>query len=178
MPRLLPRPRFPLFLLALAIACGSGGDSTAPDDPNNPPPAGGNLPSELVGKWHYQFLGDQNCDPETGQCVSTANQSETLTLSSNGHFEHVFVGESNFPPCMKEVLHQSEGTAEVQGSSLLLHISEGVTRGTDTCGDNTNKDEAGETDTYTWELSDNSGTPQLTLTNDHGVELGPFEKTQ
>jgi hypothetical protein len=177
MPRLLPRPRFPLFLLALAVACGSGGDSTAPDDPNNPPPAGGNLPAELVGQWHYELILDNTCD-DTGQCVSTANQSETLTLSSNGHFEHVFTGESNFPGCRKEVLHQSEGTAEVQGSSLLLHISEGITRGTDTCGENTNKDEAGETDTYTWELSENNGTPQLTLTNHLGTELGPFDKEE
>lgn len=177
MPRLLPRPRLPFLLLALAIACGSGGDSTGPNDPNNPPPAGSNLPTELVGQWHYEVILDNTCD-DTGACVSTANQSETLTLSSDGHFEHVFTGESNFPPCRKEVLHQSEGTAEVQGSSLLLHISEGVTRGTDTCGDNTNKDEAGEIDTYTWELTDTNGVPQLMLTNDHDVELGPFEKKQ
>ncbi len=49
--------------------------------------------------------------------MSTADQSETVTLGADGHFEHVFVGESNFPPCNMEVLHQSEGTAEVQGSS-------------------------------------------------------------
>ncbi len=174
MPRLLlRRPPPPVFaLLALAIACGSGGDSTAP---NQPPPAA-NLPAELLGEWHYQFLGIPNCDPDTGQCASTANQSETLTLSSNGQFEHVFVGESNFPPCRMEVLHQSEGTAEAQGSNLLLHISEGTTRVTNTCGDNATNDEAGKTDTYTWALSDSSGTPQLTLTNENGTELGPFDK--
>jgi hypothetical protein len=126
MPPLLLRPAF--ALLALIIACGSGGDTTAP----NNPPAGSNLPAELVGEWHYQFIGDQNCNPNTGQCVSTANQSENLTLTSNGHFEHVFVGESNFPPCSMEVLHQSEGTAEVQGSSLLLHMSKGTTGVTNT----------------------------------------------
>jgi len=174
MPRLLlHRCLFPASaLLALAIACGSGGDSTAP---NSPPPAG-NFPAELQGEWHYQFLGIPNCNPDTGQCTSTANQSETLKFSSNGQFEHVFVGESNFPPCRMEVLHQSEGTAEVQGSNLLLHISEGTTRVTDTCGDNATNDEAGETDTYAWVLSDNSGTPQLTLTNAQGTALGPFDK--
>lgn len=174
MPRLLPCLSPAFALLALAIACGSGGDSTGP----NNPPAAGNLPAELLGEWHYQFIGVPNCNPDTGQCVSTANQSETLKLSSNGHFEHVFVGESNFPPCNMEVLHESEGTAEVQGSSLLLHISTGTTRVTNTCGDNATNDESGKTDTYTWALSDSSGAPQLTLTNDQGTALGPFDKQQ
>lgn len=179
MPRLLlcrpcsPRPAF--VLLALAIACGSGdGGSTSP---NTPPPAA-NIPAELVGEWHYQFIGVPNCDPDTGQCVSTSNQSETLKLSFNGQFEHIFVGESNFPPCNMEVLHQSEGTAEVEGSNLLLHISQGTTRVTNTCGDNETSDEAGETDTYAWVLSTSEGASQLTLTNDHGTELGPFDKKQ
>jgi hypothetical protein len=172
---LLPRRQRPaLALLALTIACGSGGDATSP---NTPPPAG-NLPAELLGEWHYQFIGDQNCDLSTGQCTSTANQSETLTLTSNGRFEHVFVGESNFPPCSMEVLHQSEGSAEVQGSSLLLHISEGTTKVTNTCGQSGTTDEAGETDTYAWQLDGNNGAPQLTLTNDQGTTLGPFEKKQ
>jgi hypothetical protein len=174
----MPRPRpclSPAFaLLAMALACGSGGDSTGP----NNPPAASNLPAELLGEWHYQFIGVPNCDPDTGQCVSTANQSETLTLSSNGHFEHVFVGESNFPPCNMEVLHESEGTAEVQGPNLLLHIGTGTTRVTNTCGDNETNDEAGETDTYTWALSTSDGAQQLTLTNDQGTELGPFDKKQ
>jgi hypothetical protein len=77
-----------------------------------------------------------------------------------------------------EVLHESQGTAEVQGSSLLLHISEGTTRVTDTCGENKTTNEAGKTDTYTWALSDSSGVSQLTLTNENGTALGPFEKKQ
>lgn len=170
MPRLLLRTAF--VLLPLTFACGSGSDSTAPDTP----PTGSSLPAELVGEWYYQQIGIPNCDPATGQCASTYHQSETLRLSANGHFEHVFVGESNFPPCRMEVLHESEGTAEVQGSSLLLHITEGVTRGTNTCGENTTIDEAGETHTYTWERSDSSGVPQLTLTNENGTALGPFDK--
>ena len=176
MPRLVPfaRSRPTFLLLALAVACGSGGDSTAP----NTPPATSNLPAELLGEWHYQFIGDQNCDPDTGQCVTTSDQSETLTLSSDGHFEHVFVGESNFPPCSMEVLHQSEGTAEVQGSSLLLHMGKGTTKVTDTCGESSTSDEAGDTDSYTWELSDSNGASQLTLTNDKGTSLGPFDKKQ
>ena len=175
MPRLDVNTRRPVpafLLLGLAHACGSGGDATAPDTPTG----GSNLPAELVGKWHYDVILDQNCDPDTGQCVPTADQSETLTLSSNGQFEHVFVGESNFPPCSMEVLHQSEGTAEVQGTNLLLHMSKGTTKVTNTCGDSGTSDEAGETDSYTWALSDNNGAPQLTLVNDHGTSLGPFDK--
>jgi len=174
MPRLTLSSRPSFALLALTLACGSGGDSTT--GPNNPPSGSSNLPAELVGKWHYQFIGVPNCDEETGQCVSTANQSETLTLSSSGHFEHVFVGESNFPPCNMEVLHESEGAAEVEGSSLLLHMSRGTTKVTDTCGEDATTDEAGETDTYSWELSDSTGTAQLTLTNDKGTPLGPFDR--
>jgi len=75
-----------------------------------------------------------------------------------------------------EVLHQSEGTAEVEGSSLLLHMSTGTTKVTDTCGEDATTDEAGETDTYSWELSDSTGTAQLTLTNDKGTPLGPFDR--
>ncbi len=174
MPRLLVSSRPVVALLVLTLACGSGGDSTT--GPSNPPGGFSNLPAELLGEWHYQFIGVPTCDPESGQCVSTANQSETLTLSSDGHFEHVFVGESNFPPCNMEVLHQSEGTAQVQGSSLLLHMSKGTTKVTDTCGEDATNDEAGETDTYTWALSDNNGSPQLTLTNDKGTPLGPFDR--
>jgi hypothetical protein len=174
MPRrslpLRPRPIF--ILLALAGACGSGGDATSPSNP----PAASTLPPELLGEWHYQQILDQSCDPDTGQCVPTADQSETVTLSANGHFEHVFVGESNFPPCNMEVLHQSEGTAEMQGSTLLLHMSKGTTKVTNTCGESSTTDEAGDTDTYTWALSDSSGVSQLTLTNDKGTALGPFEK--
>jgi len=172
MPRFLLCSRPALALLALTLACGSGGDATAPSDP----PAASQLPAELVGEWHYQQILDQNCDPETGQCVPTADQSETVTLGSDGHFEHVFVGESNFPPCSMEVLHQSEGAAEVQGSTLLLHMSKGVTKVTNTCGEDSTTDEAGEIDTYTWELSDNNGSAQLTLTNDNGTALGPFDR--
>ena len=172
MPRRFPRSRYPFVLLGLAIACGSGGDSTGPSNP----PAASNLPAELLGEWHYEFIGVPKCDPDTGQCVSTADQSETLTLSSNGHFEHVFTGESNFPPCSLEILHQSEGAAEVNGSTLLLHVSQGRTKSTNTCGDNTDTDEAGNTLTYTWELSDSAGTQQLILTNDKGTGLGPFDK--
>ena len=174
MPRLLLCSRPTLALLALTLACGSGGggDATGPNDP----PAVAAIPAELVGEWHYQFIGVPTCDPDTGQCVSSADQSETLTLSSNGQFEHVFVGESNFPPCSMEVLHQSEGTAEVQGSSLLLHMSKGTTKVTDTCGEDGTTDEAGQTDTYTWELSDTTGSSQLMLTNDKGTALGPFDR--
>src|SRR3954452_8023726 len=102
MPRrsLAIRPRPIFVLLGLALACGSGGDATSP----NNPPAASNLPAELLGEWHYQQILDQSCDPDTGQCVPTADQSETVTLSANGHFDHVFVGESNFPPCNMEVL--------------------------------------------------------------------------
>ncbi len=51
-----------------------------------------------------------------------------------------------------------------------------MTKVTNTCGEDATTDEAGETDTYTWELSDNNGSPQLTLTNDKGTPLGPFDR--
>src|SRR3954465_4674762 len=63
MPRFLLCSLPSLALLALTLACGSGGDAPAPNDP----PAGLYLPAELVGEWHYQQILDQNCDPDTGQ---------------------------------------------------------------------------------------------------------------
>jgi hypothetical protein len=109
-------------------------------------------------------------------CTPTSAQSETLSLTSEGRFEHVVFAESNFPPCNRVLQHQSEGTAEVQETTLALHITEGLTRFTDTCGQNSETDESGETDTYTWQLTEGeSGAQELTLTNELGTVLGPFE---
>ena len=165
-----------LLTLAFAPGCGSGGDAAAPErDGENAPDA---LPQALVGSWKWEEIGDVVCDPATGQCTSSYARSQTLELTDAGGFTHVLVYESHLGGCSLEVLHESEGTAEVQGSSLMLHISTGTTRVTNTCGDNATNDEAGKTDTYTWALSDSSGAPQLTLTNDQGTALGPFDKQQ
>jgi hypothetical protein len=174
MPRLLLLPA--CAFLALTIGCGSGDDTTAPPDDGTP--GAGDLPADLLGEWRYEIILDQTCDPDTGLCEPTSAQSETLSFTDDGHFEHVFFGESNFPPCSMVVQHQSEGTAEVGGSTLALHISDGTTRVTDTCGENSTTDEGGETDTYTWELTQSNGSQQLLLTNDQGTELGPFERDQ
>src|SRR5215208_4734951 len=96
-------------LLALAMGCGSGGDAAAPGDGV---PAG-EVPDELVGRWRFEQILDQTCDPDTGLCVPTSAQTETLTLTSQGRFEHVLYAESNFPPCNMVVQHQSEGSADV-----------------------------------------------------------------
>jgi hypothetical protein len=65
----------------------------------------------------------------------------------------------------------------VDASTLELHISEGLTRVDNNCGQSSVTDEAGETDTYTWELTEGeNGTPQLVLTNENGTALGPFEQ--
>jgi len=159
-------------LLALAVGCGSGGDAAAPGDGV---PAG-QVPDELVGRWRFEQILDQTCDPDTGLCVPTSAQTETLTLTSQGRFEHVLYAESNFPPCNMVVQHQSEGSADVEASTLSLHITEGVTKVDNTCGESSVTDEGGETDTYTWEIIDGEGgTPELLLTNDRGTKLGPFE---
>ena len=97
-------------LLVLIIGCGSGDDSTAPGD-GEPT---GQVPPELVGRWRAELILDQTCDPSTGQCTPTSAQSETLSLTTEGHFEHVVFAESNFPPCSMVLQHESEGTAEVQ----------------------------------------------------------------
>jgi hypothetical protein len=140
-----------------------------PPHPNNPP-AGSNLPAELVGEWHYQQIGDHNCSPDTGQCVPTSSQSETVTLASNVHFEHVFVGESNFPPCSMEAA-PVRGYGGGTGLQPVAPHEQGNNPGDQHCGESSTSDEAGETDTYTWELSNSDGAPQLTLTNDRGTAI-------
>ena len=152
--RLLPTT----LLLALTISCGGGGDAAAPGDGA---PAG-QVPDELVGSWRFELILDQTCDPNTGLCVPTSAQTETLTFTDEGRFEHVFFSESNFPPCSQVIQHQSEGSVEVSQSTLALHITEGVTRVEDNCGESSVTDEAGETDTYTWEITaSQGGTPQI-----------------
>jgi hypothetical protein len=163
MPPLLLRPAF--ALLALIIACGSGGDTTAP----NNPPAGSNLPAELVGEWHYQQIGDQNCSPDTGQCVPTSNQSETVTLASNVHFEHVFVGESNFPPCSMEAA-LVRGYGGGTGLQPVAPHEQGNNRVTNTAAKARPATRRARP-TPTWELSNSDGAPQLTLTNDRGTAI-------
>jgi hypothetical protein len=161
-----------LALLAV-LSCGSdGGDSTGPiDDGDNDA-----LPAELVGTWRFQQAGDVICDPATGLCTSSYARSETLRFSGDGEFEHALFAESNFPGCSLVVQHESHGTAAVQGSSLSLHIEEGLTRVEDTCGESSDTDESGETDVYTWSLSEGpGGVAQLTLTDAEDNEIGPFE---
>lgn len=169
-------PRFRLLpataLFALSLSCSSGDGTNAPDDGV---PAG-QVPDELVGTWRFEEILDQTCDPDTGLCTPTSAQTETLALTDGGRFEHVLYAESSFPPCRMVVQHQSEGTAAVDESTLGLHISEGLTRVDNNCGQSSVTDEAGETDTYTWELTEGeNGTPQLVLTNENGTALGPFE---
>ena len=160
------------LLLALTIGCGSGGDAAAPGD--GAPT--GRVPDELVGSWRFEQILDQTCDPNTGLCVPTSAQVETLSFTEEGRFEQLFYAESNFPPCSQVIQHESEGSAEVGESTLALHITEGLTRVDDNCGESSVTDEDGETDTYTWEITaSQSGIPQLFLTNDRGTTLGPFE---
>jgi hypothetical protein len=162
-------------LLALAVGCGGGSDATAPDSGGTT----GGVPATLVGNWRFEQILDQTCDPSTGQCLPTSATTETLNICDDSHFDHVLFAESNFPPCRMVVQHQSEGTAEVQDSTLLLHMSSGTTRVDNNCGETDQSDEAGQTDTYTWEVTQgDSGQAQLRLVNDHDVELGPFELVQ
>jgi hypothetical protein len=56
----------------------------------------------------------------------TAATTETLNIGTDSDFNHELFAESNFPPCRMLVQHQSEGTAEVQDSTLLLHMNSRV----------------------------------------------------
>ena len=166
--------------LALALSllgylgCGSdgGGDLTNPGDGG-----GSTLPAQLVGTWRFQNAGDVLCDPSTGQCTTSYARSESLKLTGDGHFEHALFAESNFAPCSLNVLHQSQGTAEVEDSSLTLRIAEGETKVEDSCGQDSDTDEKGQTDVYTWSLSEgDGGAAQLTLVDAENNEIGPFEQ--
>lgn len=167
-----PRSVAAALALALVVGCGSGDDVAAPDDDT----PGGEIPEALVGSWNWQEIGDVVCDPGTGQCGASVARSQTLRLTDDGRFTHVLVYESNLGGCRLEVLHESEGSAEVEGSALLLHIAEGTTRVDNTCGESGVTDESGETDRYGWELREGEGgAPELMLVDDEENTLGPFE---
>ena len=165
----MKRPLLGTVALAMSLACGSGGDATKPDGDGSP----GGLPDALIATWHLEQAGDPVCDPDTGECTTSFARSETLELASNGTFEHALFAESNFPPCSLTAHHESSGTAEADATTLQLHIETGLTHVEDTCGESGDTDESGKTDTYTYEITD--GAPQLTLTDEEGNEIGPFE---
>lgn len=165
------------FAATLTLGCGSdgGGDATAPDDDDENAP--GALPGDLVGSWKWEQIGDVVCDPATGQCTSSFARSQTLALTASGGFTHVLVFESHLGGCDLEVLHQSEGTAEAQEATLLLHITEGTTQVQDSCGESGVTDESGETDRYSWELAaGEGGVQELTLVDAEDNTLGPFQR--
>jgi hypothetical protein len=160
--------------LALTVGCGSGGDAAAPEgDGENPP---GSVPDTLVGSWKWEEIGDVVCDPATGQCITSVVRSQTLQLTEDGRFTHVLMYESHLGGCDLEVLHQSEGTAETDAATLLLHITDGTTQVQNSCGESGTTDESGQTDTYSWEISaGEAGVQQLTLVDEEDNTLGPFQ---
>ena len=155
--------------LAAILGCSSGDDATAPH-------GGGSdaLPAELVARWHFEQAGDPICDPDTGLCTSSLARSETLELTSAGTFEHALFAESNFPPCSLTAHHQSSGIAEADGTTLQLHVSQGLTSVQDNCGESGDTDESGNTYSYRYRLSTGPSGPELMLTDERGDEIGPF----
>ena len=167
-------PATAAVLLALLLAQGCGSDnSTDPGDDSTPA-----LPTELVGTWHLSQAGDPICDPDTGECTQSFARSETLELTDDGNFDHALFFESHLPPCSLVVHHQASGRAEASGTSLQLHISEGLTHVEDNCGDRGgDTNEAGNTETFTYQISDGtSGGPELMLNDEEGTDIGPYER--
>ena len=172
---LLRTPLSVALAAAAILACGSGGDAASPDGGDGPSEAA--LPAELVARWHLEQAGDPTCDPSTGQCNTSFARSETLELTSSGTFEHSLFAESNLPPCSLTAHHQSSGTAEANGTTLQLHVRDGVTRVQDNCGESGDTDESGKTYSYTYRLTAGPADGrQLTLTDEEGNEIGPFER--
>jgi hypothetical protein len=176
----MPRHIFPIasgaLLLLTVVASGCSSDkSTGPGSGGAPPDA---LPAQLLGTWHLEQAGEPVCDPGTGECVQSFARSETLDLGDDGSFEHSLFFESHLPPCSLTVHHQSSGRAEASGATLQLHISEGLTHVEDNCGGRGgDTNEAGTTDTFSYQLSESStGGAQLVLTDEEGTEIGPYER--
>lgn len=163
----------------LMSACGPNTpDDLPPPGPSQLPggPAGNQgstVPSALVGQWRFEAIGDQTCDPNTGTCLPTYVHVETLALTADGRFTFVLVGESHFPPCSLIATAEASGRATVQGVTLTLFVEQGFTRREDSCGENGQTDERGQSWLFTWALADSG---QLTLTNDEGVSVGPFQR--
>jgi len=170
--RSFPPTAAALLTLLLAQGCGSD-NSTGPGVDGTPA-----LPNELVGTWHLSQAGEPVCDPDTGECVQSFARSETLELTGDGDFDHSLFFESHLPPCSLVVHHQSNGSAEASGTTLQLHITEGLTHVEDNCGDRGgDTNEAGNTETFTYQISDGAGGgPELMLTDKEGTDIGPYER--
>jgi hypothetical protein len=167
-------PLIGALTVAAILGCGSGGDATSPSGGG---PTTAALPAELIARWHLEQAGDPTCDPSTGQCITSFARSETLELTSTGTFEHSLFAESNLPPCSLTAHHQSSGTAEADGATLQLHVQKGVTSVQDNCGESGDTDESGKTYHYSYRITSGSaGGRQLTLTDEQGDEIGPFDQ--
>ncbi len=154
------RPAFLLGVLWLIVGCGSSGSPTY---------GGAPVPSALIGTWSYEVFGNQLCD-QTNHCVPSYAHTEQLSLTRDGRFSLSRSEETNTSTCTLVVDTQGEGSAAVDGSTLLLYVDQGTTRNDDTCGQSTLIDERGNIWAYAWEVFGN----QLMLTSEQGTQLGPF----
>jgi hypothetical protein len=163
-----------LLIALMTIAGFSCGSRDTSNYGGNNSSSTGSVPSELVGSWHLATATSPTCDPDTGVCEDTSARSETLTIKADGSFEHSLFAESNLSQCHLQAHHQSSGTATASGNTLSLHIRQGLTSVQDDCGNNGgDTNEAGRTYSYTYVIEGG----QLTLTDQDGNDIGPFERS-
>jgi hypothetical protein len=153
----------------VVVGCGREADG----GPKREPSGAGKLPTELVGEWKFEQLGDVKCNGE-GKCHPTIARRERMKLTAEGKFEYSLYAESHFPPCKLVGHAQGKGTATVRGTTLDLRVAEGFVKQQNSCGKSASTNEKGNTWTYAFELADD-GT--LMLTNDEGTKVGPYKRS-
>lgn len=141
-----------LVLGACSSDGGTGPDGSNGDDDNG---GGGSLPSELVGTWHTGSVSMIDYyNPATGEWAPPSGSGFTYTFTADGKFTHAGILQVSTYGCTTTLFEYLEGTAEVQGTKLVLKPKKGKFKSQDTCVERYNyeKDADLSREEYGWEI--------------------------
>jgi hypothetical protein len=164
--RTMSRARALAFTLVATLvlgACSSDG-GTGPDGSNGDgggdggSNGGGSLPAELVGSWHTGSVSMIDYyDPYTGSWSPPSGDGYSYTFTSDGKFTYAGILQISVYSCTTTLFEYLEGTAEVQGTRLVIKPKKGKFKSKDTCNERYNyeKDADLDRDEYGWEIGIN-----------------------
>jgi hypothetical protein len=155
-----------LTLLAALMmqACGGGSETTGP--------AGGDIPSVLVGTWGLAAAGTSQVCDDLGHCGPAYGGSESYQFSADGSFIYSQLLEVNLGGCSQTAFIYAIGHVTVSGAGMTVEPTSLRNRRSNTCGaasDQTYTDV--DPSRYAWRVDPAAG---LYLTGADSVEHGPY----